>query len=68
MGERRRSALEREEHARRLLGRDRAPARMDQLDEAVGGVERELHRRSTVYEHMFVFKAETKGRPAGGPS
>ena len=39
-------ALEREERARRFLRRDRAAARMDQLDEAIGCVERELHRAS----------------------
>ena len=44
--ERRRRALEREERARRFLRRDGAAARVDQLDEAVGGVERELHRAS----------------------
>ena len=44
VGERRRRALEREEHARRLLRPDRAAPRVDELDEPVGGVERELHR------------------------
>jgi hypothetical protein len=42
--ERRRGALEREEDARGLLRPDRAPPRVDELDEAVGGVEGELHR------------------------
>ena len=49
-------------------GDDRAAARVDELDEAVGGVERELHRRSTVYEHMFVFKAKRKAAARGGLS
>ena len=44
VGEARRRALEREQHACRLLRRDRAPARVDQLDEPVGGIEGELHR------------------------
>ncbi len=42
--ERRGRALEREESACRLFRRHRAASRVDQLDEAVGGVERELHR------------------------
>ncbi len=41
--ERRRCALEREEHARGLLDSDGPAPRVDQLHEAVGGVEGELH-------------------------
>ncbi len=39
-----RRALEREQHACGFLRADRAAPRVDELDEAVGGVERELHR------------------------
>ncbi len=42
-GERRRRAREREEHAGRVLRGDRAAAGLDELDEAVRGVERQLH-------------------------
>ena len=44
---------EREESGRRLLGRHRAVPLLDELDEPVGGVERELHERPMVGEHMF---------------
>ena len=43
--ERRRRAREREEHARRLLGRHGPAPGLDELDEPVGGIERELHGR-----------------------
>jgi hypothetical protein len=51
---------EREEDAGGLLGRDGAAALLDQLDEPVGRVERELHAAS-LSERMFVFKAKRKG-------
>ena len=64
----RRRALEREEHACRLLRRDRAPR-------APGRARRDGRRhrttaasRSTVVEHMFVFKAKRKAASCGGPS
>jgi hypothetical protein len=44
VGERRRSALEGEEDARRLFRTDGATPRLDELDEPVGGIERQLHR------------------------
>ena len=53
VGERRRRPLERKQRPSGVLGSDRSPPRLDQLDEAVGGVERELHAQS-LYEHMFV--------------
>jgi hypothetical protein len=43
VGQRRRGALEGEEDACRLLGPDSAAARVNELDEAVGGIERQLH-------------------------
>ena len=42
--ERRGSALEREQDARRLLHAHRRPPRLHELDQAIGGVEGELHR------------------------
>ena len=42
-------------------------ARMDQLDESIGSVEAQLHRRS-LYEHMFAFKAKRRAALASGPS
>jgi hypothetical protein len=44
-GERRRRAREREEHAGCVLRRDGAAAGLDELDESVRSIERELHRR-----------------------
>ncbi len=47
-------ALEREENAGRLVGPDRPVLGLDELHEAIGGVERELHE-SSVYERTFVY-------------
>ena len=75
-------ALQREQCASGLLGRDRATSRVDQLDEPVCGVERQLHA-ATLYEHVFDSKRrcgtrhsraacrsprKAEGPPAGGPS
>ena len=54
-GERGRGALEREQHASGLVRPDRAVSRLHELDEPVGGIERELHR-SSLDEHTFAFK------------
>ena len=43
------------ERAGRVLGRYRPVSRLDELDEAIGGVERELHAES-LGEHMFACK------------
>ena len=67
-GEPCRSVSKRIEEPRGLLGRDGASPLLDELDEPVGGIERELHR-SRVDEHMFVFKKEsvTTRAAIGGP-
>ena len=57
------SALEREEHARGVLRRDGAATRVDQLDETVGGVERELHPTDRIRTYVRL-QGQTKGRPA----
>ena len=44
VGQARRRTLEREQDACRLLRSHRSPARLDELDEPVGGIERQLHR------------------------
>ena len=66
-GDRRRGRREREERAGRVAGRHRPPSRLDELDEAVGAVEGELHP-SMLYEHMFVCQGATKERAPHGPS
>ena len=66
--DRRRRRGEREERAGGLARRDRAAARLDELDEPVGGVEGELHP-PILREHMFVLTRERKERgPREGPS
>ena len=44
-GKRRRRARESEQRPRRLVGRHRPAPGLDELDEPVGGIERELHAR-----------------------
>ena len=61
-GERRRRAREGEQRPRRLVGRHRPPPGLDELDEPVGGIERELHRRRAVCERMFADKLERLAR------
>ena len=53
---------ERVEGTRGVLGWNRPVAGLDELDEAVGGVERELHDTS-LSEHMFACKRETSAAP-----
>ena len=50
-----RNVAQRIERAGRVLGRHRPVSRLDQLDQAIGGVERELHAES-LGEHMFACK------------
>ena len=54
-GERDRGPLEREQHASGLVRADRPVPRLHELDEPVGGVERELHR-SSLDEHTFALQ------------
>ena len=50
------------ERSGRVLGRHGPVSRLDQLDQAIGGVERELHAES-LSEHMFACKRlQTEGR------
>ncbi len=58
-GERGRGPLEREQHPRRLVRADRTVPRLHELDEPVGGIERELHR-SSLDEHTFAYKTGQK--------
>ena len=64
--DRRRGRRERKERSGRVAGRHRAPPRLDELDEAVGAVEGELHP-SMLYEHMFYAKGHRE-RALAGPS
>ena len=61
-GEPGRNVAERVEGTRGVLGRNRPVAGLDELDQPVGGVERELHDAS-VSEHMFACKRETSAAP-----
>ena len=64
-GERRRRAREGEQRPRRLVGRHRPPPRLDELDEPVGGIERELHRPRSIRERMFACKLSTSAYRTG---
>ena len=59
-GDRRRGRREREERAGRLAGRHRPASRLDELDEAVGAVEGELHP-PMLHEHMFDYQTQKRG-------
>ena len=75
-GERLRCALEREEHTGRGGARDRPTTCVDELDEPVGGVERELHesKRYRTYVRTAIFCGEAvayetqRGRPRAASS
>ncbi len=61
MGERDGRALEREESARGVLGRDGAAARVDELNETVGRVEGELHAIHRIRTYVRL-QGQKKGR------